>query len=213
MRKILFVLAVIFGFYYVFLFDTIPSDLKMVFKLIPMVLIILFALLTRNADRKYYTLVCIGLVFCAIGDYTLQWFIIGLTSFLIGHIFYIVAFSSGSNPVPIVAKIMLLIYGVIMALWMCITLFDNGETVLAIAVFAYISVILTMGWMSFRTGAKFAIIGALLFITSDTILAINKFITDVPFSHELIMLTYYGAQFFIASSITKYSEIRSKVIH
>ena len=71
MKKILFVLTIIFGVYYVFLFDTIPSDLKMVFKLIPMVFIILFALLTRNVDRRYYTLVCIGLVFCAIGDYTL----------------------------------------------------------------------------------------------------------------------------------------------
>ena len=213
MRKILFVLAIIFGFYYVFLFDTIPSDLKMIFKLIPMVLIILFALLTRNADRRYYTLVCIGLVFCAIGDYTLQWFIIGLTSFLIGHIFYIAAFSGGTKPVPIAAKILLLIYGIIMALWMCITLFDKGETILAIAVFAYISVILTMGWMSFRTGSQFAIIGALLFIPSDTVLAINKFITDVPLSHELIMFTYYGAQIFIACSIAKYSEIRNKVIH
>lgn len=213
MRKILFVLSIIFGMYYVFLFDTIPSDFKMVFKLIPMILIILFALLTRNVDRRYYTLVCIGLVFCAIGDYTLQWFIIGLTSFLIGHIFYIAAFSDGKRRVPIVAKILLVVYGVMMAIWMCSTLFGKGETILAIAVFAYISVILTMGWMSFRTGSLFSIIGALLFIVSDTILAINKFITDVPFSHELIMFTYYGAQIFIAYSIAKYSEIRNKVIH
>ena len=213
MRKTLFVLSIIFGMYYVFLFDTIPSDFKMVFKLIPMILIILFTLLTRNADRRYYILVCIGLVFCAIGDYTLQWFIIGLTSFLIGHIFYIAAFSGGKKRVPIVAKTLLLVYGVMMAIWMCSTLWGNGETILAIAVFAYISVILTMGWMSFRTGSLLSIIGALLFITSDTILAINKFITDVPFSHELIMFTYYGAQIFIACSIAKYSEFRNKVIH
>ena len=213
MKKILFVLTIIFGVYYVFLLDTIPGDLKMVFKLIPMVLIILFALLTRNVDKRYYTLVCIGLVFCAIGDYTLQWFIIGLTSFLIGHIFYIAAFSGGTKRVPIVAKTLLLVYGVMMAIWICSTLWGNGETILAIAVFAYISVILTMGWMSFRTGSLLSIIGALLFITSDTILAINKFITDVPFSHELIMFTYYAAQIFIACSISKYSEIRSKVIH
>ena len=213
MRNILFAFAIIFSLYYVFLFDTIPSDLKMVFKLIPMVLIISFALSTRNVNRRYYTLICIGLVFCAIGDYALQWFIFGLTSFLIGHIFYIAAFSGGAKPVPTVVKAPLLVYGMLMALWMCMTLIGNDEIVLAIAVFAYISVILTMGWMSFRTGSTFAIIGALLFITSDSILAINKFITDVPFSHELIMFTYYGAQIFIACSIAKYSEIRNKVIH
>ncbi|MFF5997018.1 lysoplasmalogenase [Lysinibacillus sp. KU-BSD001] len=213
MRTFLLIAAVIFGFYYVFLFDTIPSDFKMVFKLIPMVLIIIFALLTRHAERKYYTLIGIGLIFCAIGDYTLQWFIVGLISFLIGHIFYITAFSSGKKRVPTAVKTGLLLYGAAMAIWMCSTLFQKGEIVLTMAVFAYISVILTMGWTSFRTGSTFAIIGALLFIASDSILAINKFIVAVPFSHELIMFTYYGAQIFIASSIAQYYENRNKVIH
>lgn len=213
MRTILLIIAVIFGLYYVFLFDTIPSETKMVFKLIPMVLIILFAFLTRVRTARYYALVCVGLLFCAIGDYTLQWFIIGLTSFLIGHIFYIASFSEGKERVPTGIKIVLLFYGASMAIWMCSTLFSQGETVLAIAVFAYISVILTMGWMSFKTGALFAKIGALSFIASDSILAINKFIMDVPYDHELIMFTYYGAQIFIALSVTQYSEKRNKVVH
>lgn len=213
MRTILLIIAVIFGLYYVFLFDTIPSETKMVFKLIPMVLIILFAFLTRVRTARYYALVCVGLLFCAIGDYTLQWFIIGLTSFLIGHIFYIAAFSEGKERVPTSIKIVLLFYGASMAIWMCSTLFSQGETVLAIAVFAYIGVILTMGWMSFKTGALFAKIGALSFIASDSILAINKFIMDVPYDHELIMFTYYGAQIFIALSVTQYSEKRNKVVH
>ena len=100
-----------------------------------------------------------------------------------------------------------------MAIWMCSTLFSRGETILAIAVFAYISVILAMGWMSFRTGTLFAKIGAISFIASDSILAINKFILDVPYSHQFIMFTYYGAQIFIALSIAEYSEKRNKVVH
>lgn len=213
MRNILLIVAVIFGLYYIFLFDTIPSETQMVFKLIPMVLIILFAIWTRIRSARYYALVCIGLIFCAIGDYTLQWFIIGLTSFLIGHIFYIAAFSGGRHHVPGSVKVILLLYGASMAIWMCSTLFSQGETVLAIAVFAYISVILTMGWLSFRTGTLFAKIGAISFIVSDSVLAINKFILDVPYSHQLIMFTYYGAQIFITLSIAEYSEKRNKVVH
>lgn len=213
MRNILLLIAVIFGLYYVFLFDTIPPETKMIFKLIPMVLIILFALWPPIRSTKYYTLICIGLIFCAIGDYTLQWFIIGLTSFLIGHIFYIAAFSEGRERVPGIVKAILLIYGASMAIWMCSTLFSREETILAIAVFAYISVILAMGWMSFRTGTLFAKIGAISFIASDSILAINKFILDVPYSHQFIMFTYYGAQIFIALSIAEYSEKRNKVVH
>lgn len=213
MRNIPLILAVIFGFYYVFLLDTIPLETRMVFKLIPMVLIILFAFLTRIRIARYYVLVCTGLIFCAIGDYTLQWFIIGLTSFLIGHIFYIAAFSDGKAHVPVSIKIVLVLYGASMAIWMCSKLFGQDEAILAIAVFAYISIILTMGWMSFKTGALYAKVGALSFIVSDSILAINKFILEVPFSHELIMFTYYGAQIFIALSITQYSEKRNKVVH
>ncbi len=213
MRNIPLILAVIFGFYYVFLLDTIPLETRMVFKLIPMVLIILFAFLTHIRIARYYVLVCTGLIFCAIGDYTLQWFIIGLTSFLIGHIFYIAAFSDGKAHVPASIKIVLVLYGASMAIWMCSKLFGQDEVILAIAVFAYISIILTMGWMSFKTGALYAKVGALSFIVSDSILAINKFILEVPFSHELIMFTYYGAQIFIALSITQYSEKRNKVVH
>lgn len=97
-----------------------------------------------------------------------------------------------------------------MLLWIVGSLFMNGDTVMAIAVIAYIAVILTMGWMSFRTGSTFAIAGALLFITSDSILAINKFMFPVAFAHELIMFTYYGAQFLLMLSIAQYFKIVQK---
>ncbi|WP_241747262.1 lysoplasmalogenase [Lysinibacillus sphaericus] len=179
-----------------------------------MLLIIILAALPKNLGvKKYQLLIIIGLVFCMVGDYTLQWFLIGLSSFLIGHIFYIFAFlSTNERQVPTWAKIVLLVYGVSMAVWIAGTVFSSGEVVLGIAVIAYISVILTMGWTAIRTGSKFATIGALLFISSDSYLAINKFVMPLPFSHEVIMLTYYGAQILIALSILQYSEIRSKVL-
>ena len=99
-----------------------------------------------------------------------------------------------------------------MAIWIASTVFKSGETVLTFAVLAYISIILTMGWTAIRTGSPFAIIGALLFIASDSYLAINKFIMPLPFAHEVIMMTYYSAQILIALSILQYSEIRSKVV-
>ena len=93
MQKVILAASILFGLYYVFLFDTIPDDFKMVFKLIPMVLFILLALLSTKRTDSYDVFICVGLVFCATGDYTLQWFIVGLTFFLIGHVFYIVAFT------------------------------------------------------------------------------------------------------------------------
>ncbi|MEY9974493.1 putative membrane protein YhhN [Lysinibacillus sp. RC46] len=213
-KKVLIAFIILFGLYYVFFLSHIAESLILIFKVIPMLLIIILAATSKNLGiKKYQLLIVIGLVFCMVGDYTLQWFLIGLTSFLIGHIFYILAFSStNERQVPTWAKIVLLVYGASMAVWIAGTVFSSGEVVLGIAVIAYISVILTMGWTAIRTGSTFATIGALLFISSDSYLAINKFVMPLPFSHEFIMLTYYSAQILIALSISQYSEIRSKVL-
>ncbi|MFJ7668673.1 lysoplasmalogenase [Lysinibacillus sp. NPDC097195] len=213
-RKILLAFIILFGLYYIFFFSHIDQRVILIFKIIPMILIIIMAAIPKvQAIKKYQLLIVIGLVFCMIGDYTLQWFLIGLTSFLIGHIFYIFAFSStNEQPVPTWAKVLLLLYGVMMAIWIASTVFKSGETILTFAVLAYIAIILTMGWTAIRTRSAFAIVGAILFIASDSYLAVNKFVMPLPFSHEVIMLTYYSAQILIALSIVQYSEIRSKVV-
>lgn len=203
MQKVILAASILFGLYYVFLFDTIPDDFKMVFKLIPMVLFILLALLSTKRTDSYAVFICIGLVFCAIGDYTLQWFIVGLTFFLIGHVFYIVAFTRKNGQTPTAVKIMLGLYGALMSIWLVSTLLGKGETVLAVAVIAYIAIILTMGWTSFRTNNRLAIIAAICFIFSDSVLAVNRFVFDIPAAHELIMLSYYGAQLLFALSIRR----------
>lgn len=214
LKKLLIGVIILLGLYYIFLFSHIAESLKLIFKVIPMLLIIILAAIQKPLHiKKYQLLIIAGLVFCMIGDYTLQWFLIGLTSFLIGHIFYIFAFTTANERhVPTWAKILLLLYGASMAIWIAGSVFKTGETILGIAVIAYISVILTMGWTAIKTGSTLATSGAILFIASDSYLAINKFVMPLAFSHEIIMLTYYSAQLLIALSILQYSEIRSKVL-
>ena len=88
--------------------------------------------------------------------------------------------------------------------------------ILGIAIIAYIGVILTMGWMAIRTRMKLAIIGALLFIFSDSVLAIDRFVYAIPYRDVFVMSTYYAAQVFIAASIgsrvVKYSVNRNNLI-
>ncbi|MEG0385906.1 MAG: lysoplasmalogenase [Solibacillus sp.] len=213
-RKVLISLFLVFGIFYVFFINSIDSSLIMVFKLIPMLLLITLAFTTKLPTKlPYQWLVSIGLIFCAIGDYTLQWFIVGLCFFLIGHIFYIFAFRTTSvAKTPLIVKIALGVYCLFMVVWIAGSIFKEGDTILAIAVIAYMSIILTMGWTSFRTGSPFAITGALLFIISDSILAMDRFMFEVAYSHQLIMFTYYGAQFLFMLSITQYFNIRNKVV-
>jgi len=214
LQKLLLALMTVLGLYYIFFLETIHESFIMVFKLLPMILIILLAIISKAENIiPYKTLLILGLIFCAFGDYTLQWFVIGLLCFLIGHLFYIRAFLTAKvTAAPLWMTICLIIYGGFMLFWIGGSLIQAEETILAIAVAVYMIVILVMGWSSFRAGSKFAFTGALLFIISDSILAIDHFLFPVEYSHQLIMLTYYSAQVFIALSIPKYSAIQSEVL-
>lgn len=77
-----------------------------------------------------------------------------------------------------------------------------------IPVAAYAFVISAMLLMSIKAYFEWkkpanlwVLIGAALFVVSDTVLAINKFYTPVPMGSLFIMSTYLGAQFFIVKSI------------
>ncbi len=211
--KIIGVLIGVMGIIYIYFIPGDPVSTKIVFKLIPMLLIILFAFLQPVGEsRKYKPLILIGLTVCMLADGLIYWFIVGLITFLIGHIWYIFAFKQIKHTsIPKWAIVLLLAYGFVMVIWLAGTLLSQGDTILAFAVVIYIAVILMMGWNAFQTANKFAIIGAILFIFSDSTLAINKFIVDVPFSDALIMISYYGAQFMFALSI-HYSVSRKNLL-
>lgn len=80
---------------YIFFIPEDPFGVKLLFKLIPMGLIILYAYLQFPADRRpSHWLLLAGLLFCMLGDGLLPiWFVFGLGTFLVGHLFYLAAFS------------------------------------------------------------------------------------------------------------------------
>lgn len=217
-QKLLLAAITIMGAIYIFLIPSDPVGFKIFMKLIPMALIILFALTTRSLfSRTYKRIVILGLFVCMIADGVLYWFMIGLITFFIGHIFYIIAFRHMARKhMPIWAAIPLLLYGIGMAIWLAGSQFTTGQTVLGIAIIAYICVITTMGWMAIRTRLPLAIVGALLFIFSDSVLAIDRFVYAIPYRDALVMVSYYAAQVFIAASIgsrvVKYSVNRNNLI-
>jgi uncharacterized membrane protein YhhN len=152
-----------------------------------------------------------------IADGVIYWFMAGLITFFIGHLFYILAFKSASRKrVPIWAAVLLVLYGAAMAIWIAGSQFAVGESILGAAIIAYIAVILTMGWMAIRTRMPLAITGALLFMFSDSVLAIDRFVLEIPYRDAFVMVTYYAAQVFIAASIgsrvVKYSVNRNNLI-
>ncbi len=206
--KLLTFLIFLMSIIYIFLIPSDPFAVKLLFKLIPMWLILYFAYLQQPDDgQKSKGLILIGLFFCMLGDGLLHWFIIGLSFFLIGHLIYIAGFLKRwkFSKLRFASILPLLVFDFIIGNKLINALQEAGSDALVIPVIIYIGAISIMAWAAFMTGNIYAILGSLLFVISDTVLSWNMFISDVPYSHFLIMSTYYAAQYTIASSISKTS--------
>lgn len=210
MKKFLPLLILAFSILYIFFIPSEPIGLKILFKLIPMLLILYFAFSLKPVQSpKYRMLVLIGLFFCMVGDGTLIWFVVGLSAFLIGHLFYTAGFISSWNysHKRMLSIIPIAIYAFLMCSNITAALIDKGDRGLILPVIAYTIAISTMVFTAIMTGNKWAIIGSVLFIISDSILSWDLFVQTVSYSHQLIMITYYSAKFLIARSILSLKSI------
>ena len=72
---------------------------------------------------------------------------------------------------------------------------------LKLPVMAYFIAIAAMGLLALQSSLplRWTVLGALLFIISDSFIAINKFINPFPFESYWIMSTYYVAQFMLVT--------------
>ncbi|WP_246041711.1 lysoplasmalogenase [Robertmurraya kyonggiensis] len=198
------ILIFVMGLLYIFVIPNEPEALKTLFKLIPMWLILIYAYI-RIPDKtsRPHWIIWSGLFFCMLGDGLLRWFVIGLTAFLIGHIFYAVGFSRYRqvSKQSLLLLIPIGLYGFVMGFSVIDALLADQNYALLVPVLIYLMVILLMCWTSFLSKNKWAMIGSVLFVISDSFLSWNMFVSDILYSDILIMTTYYSAQFLIAHSL------------
>lgn len=214
-NQYLFIIAAFFAILYIFFIPESASLLYgIIIKIMPLLCFLAYILLLpAESTTPYKKWLTLGLFFCMIGDATLHWFIVGLTFFLLGHICYIIAFLKIKVTAPSKwAILFLLLYGIVIAAWIIGNVLRSGDVILSIAVIFYIAIILTMVWAALQTKKSTVLMGAILFLLSDSILALNMFVTDIQYSTLLIMATYYSAQFMFTISVPKHFVIRNKVI-
>lgn len=171
-------------------------------KPLPLVLLIL------NCKREefYEMFIHFGLICSVGGDTALMfediYFVIGLASFLIAHIFYAKAFSLIVSRKAWLAGIPYFAY-VIAFLFFLVP--HTGE--LRFPVIIYSLAIAVMLWRAYivseKPKFKLVFLGALIFTLSDTVLAINRFYFQFDEAQYVIMLTYWTAQYLIAKPFLK----------
>jgi uncharacterized membrane protein YhhN len=180
-----------------------------IFKPLTTLLIIWMALTGPAATPPLYKwLIVAGLIFCLAGDVFLmlpaRYFIAGLASFLVGHLFYIAAFvSDGGFHLAWGWLVPLALYGLFFY-----RILAPGLGKMRGPVIVYILAILTMAWQSWGRwsvlagmGALLAAIGAALFVVSDSVLAYDRFRQKFTASRIVVLSTYWAAQWLIAYSV------------
>ena len=146
-----------------------------------------------------------ALAFGSLGDVLLDWnaslFPAGLGAFLIGHFFYIGLFwKNRPRPTRLAMWEIALLAGLaLFASAMSLYLLPaTGE--LAPAVVMYMGALMGMvaSTVALQLPARWVVVGALLFLFSDTVLAVSKFKSTVPGRELLVWPTYYVGQLLIA---------------
>jgi uncharacterized membrane protein YhhN len=203
--------AVISGLVFIWSTYAGTQTQRYIFKPLTTILILGIALTLPDPISSFYRLmVAIGMLFSLGGDIFLMLpgntFVFGLVSFLVAHLFYIVAYQSRAG-----LRFTLWLF-VLYALFFGAMLYLLWPHVgaLRLPVVIYALVLVMMGWQAaeqwwvLRDGsALLAMVGALLFMLSDATLALNKFRAPIPQHDLIIMSTYYGAQLLIAWSVQR----------
>lgn len=183
--------------------------------LLPFLILAVYVHERFNTQRILLT----ALILSWIGDIILMfadngklYFIAGLIAFLLSHISYIKLFSKQLKIYLKKSKIIFWIGVTAIAFYlivmMLILLPSLGD--LKIPVFLYaltISIMLLFALKGFLNWQKpaniYILIGAIVFVASDSLLAFDKFYAPLQYSSILIMATYLIAQYLIVDGILK----------
>lgn len=157
----------------------------------------------------------IGDIILLFADRAELFFISGLISFLISHVVYILLFNRQlkSRNKRNRAIYWIGVTTIIVYLFLMLTILLPSLGDLQIPVLVYAMVLSTMllfafkGFFSWEEPANWYILtGAIIFVSSDSILAFNKFYTPIVLSSFLIMITYLTAQYLIVAGILKLNQ-------
>ena len=173
--------------------------MEYVCKPLTMVALVCVALaLDPTSDAARWLLV-VGLVLSMAGDIFLMLpadlFVPGLASFLLAHIFYVVALAAlGISPGGVLTGLAIAGVAAIVVGRRIVGGAAASDAALRLPVIAYMAAISAMVTFAFGTGLVFAVVGALLFFVSDAVLGWTRFVSQFPRSRSVVMVSYHLGQ-------------------
>lgn len=189
--------------------------LFLVAKPLIMISLVGYYLASSTREERSFT-VLLALFFSWTGDVLLMFtgdlfFMLGLGGFLISHVFYVLAYRQhkreGGEGFLGVQKVRYAFPIILAGTGLLVILYPSlGDLKLPVTAYALVLVVMTLMAL-FRFGHTHAnsfwlvFAGAVLFMISDSALAINKFLQPFEYSGLVVMSTYMAAQFLIVRGL------------
>jgi uncharacterized membrane protein YhhN len=172
--------------------------------LVPLVL----AIYISSANQIFF-LVVLGLALGWAGDILLLkiekelFFKLGLASFLLGHICYIISMLHFTGTLNVTVLIISLIIAAVAGVLVFFLIRPTREMKTLVIIYETVILCMAVSAVQFFTIRGFplgviAVGGGISFVISDTILAYQTFHGETRFSYFFVMLTYIAAQLCIA---------------
>ncbi len=229
MLQYLFLLVAAFEIY-----AEVANDGLVRFIAKPLLMVTLVAYYAKSVSgswNKFHKLMVAAFCFSWVGDVALMFvyrnenfFLLGLVGFLITHILYTIAFADVTNkntpallPKKFWVTLPLVVYmAVLLSLLVPGITGDEKTKPFLVPVLVYSAAIATMVVFSINRYGRvndksFALVfaGALLFMVSDSIIAVNKFLHPFGTASIFIMLLYISGQLLIAKgALTQFSKTK-----
>lgn len=204
-------LSVAAAILYLFVTDAAPSLRRSLVKTAAVALLAVLAFMQQAP-----WLLVLALALSAAGDAFLSRdgdapFLGGLASFLAAHLAYIGLFLSRERGViaPIASDALFATIAIVMTLTTVATLnilLRKVPAALRLPVLAYGAAILLMGLAALTTGRPWIILGAILFMASDTLLGFERFVMSHlgqsrRAARHAVWLLYYAAQLMLTLTV------------
>jgi uncharacterized membrane protein YhhN len=176
-------------------------------KPLALVALIAVAVALQPADQLVRAWFVAALVCSLAGDvfllYGERYFVPGLASFLLAHLAYtfgFLAFDDWSWAGFLVGALIMAVLAVAVGVRI-VRAARRKERVLGPAVTAYLLAISVMFCAAMATGNTWAILGAALFVVSDSVLGWRQFVADARWMPVTIMITYHLGQAGLVASL------------
>lgn len=163
--------------------------------------------LSSDAPTGQVATAVIALVLCLEGDVALMpavdRFVLGLASFLLGHLVFIALFVQYGMPHLALGGVALVLVAALAATAgrRIVAGAAHKDAALRIPVTAYLAVISAMTVCGWATGRVWVIVGTTLFVLSDSLLGWREFVRDHAWMAVAVMVTYHGAIASLALSL------------